>query len=154
MSLNENARGPLVWLDMDQSALDAAYDQTVWAPNQGVVAERRNAAAADAYARLKRQRVSYGATPIEAFDLYSCGADRAPIVIFIHGGAWRSGDASVFAIWPSRSWPWGRMRRSLISPISIPSTAIWKSWRARSGRASPISSAIALSLAAIRRAFS
>ena len=97
MSLTENARGPLVWLDMDQSALDAAYDQTVWAPNQGVVAERRNAAAADAYGRLKRQRVSYGATPIEAFDLYSCGAARAPIVIFIHGGAWRAGDASVFA---------------------------------------------------------
>jgi arylformamidase len=97
MSLTENAKGPLVWLDMDQSALDAAYDQAVWAPNQGLIAERRNAAAADSYARLKHQRVSYGATPIEAFDFYSCGAAKAPIVIFIHGGAWRAGDASVFA---------------------------------------------------------
>ena len=27
-------KGPLVWLDMDQKALDDAYDQSVYAPNQ------------------------------------------------------------------------------------------------------------------------
>ena len=26
-------KGPRVWLDMDQAELDAAYDQSVWAPN-------------------------------------------------------------------------------------------------------------------------
>lgn len=97
MSLANAAKGPLVWLDLDQKALDDAYDQAVWAPNQGLIQERRNSAAADAYARLKRQRVSYGDTSIEAFDFYSCGKAHAPIVIFIHGGAWRAGDASVFA---------------------------------------------------------
>ena len=97
MSLDETAKGPLVWLDMDQKALDDAYDQAVWAPNQGLIQERRNSAAANAYARLKRRRLSYGATPIEAFDFYDCGKAHAPIVIFIHGGAWRAGDASVFA---------------------------------------------------------
>ena len=28
------AKGPLVWLDMDQKELDDAYDQSVYAPNQ------------------------------------------------------------------------------------------------------------------------
>ena len=97
MSLDETAKGPLVWLDMDQKALDDAYDQSVWAPNQSLIQERRNSAAANAYARLNPRRVSYGATPIEAFDFYDCGKAHAPIVIFIHGGAWRAGDASVFA---------------------------------------------------------
>ena len=86
-----------VWLDMDQEALDRAYDQTFWAPNQDMTSARRSAAAADAYARLPRERIRYGSTPIESYDFYSCGKKDAPIVVFIHGGAWRSGDASVFA---------------------------------------------------------
>ena len=28
------AQGPLVWLDMDQKALDDAYDQLVYAPSR------------------------------------------------------------------------------------------------------------------------
>ena len=31
------AKGPLVWLDMDQQALDDAYDQAVYAPNRDQV---------------------------------------------------------------------------------------------------------------------
>lgn len=92
-----DAKGPLVWLDMDQAALDAAYDQTVWAPNQALIAERRAAAAGEAKARLKPSRHAYGETPIEAFDFYSCGKSGAPIVIYIHGGAWRNGMAENFA---------------------------------------------------------
>src|SRR6516162_9461477 len=34
------AKGPLVWLDMDQQALDDAYDQIVYAPNREQVAKR------------------------------------------------------------------------------------------------------------------
>ena len=33
-------KGPLVWLDMDQKALDDAYDQSVYAPNQRLVTGR------------------------------------------------------------------------------------------------------------------
>ena len=91
------AKGPLVWLDMDQAALDAAYDQTVWAPNQSLTAERRAAAAVEAKARLTSSRHTYGETQIEALDFYSCGVAGAPIVIFIHGGAWRNGKAENFA---------------------------------------------------------
>ena len=45
------------------------------------------------------QRYAYGATPIEALDVYRTTRPGAPIHIFIHGGAWRGGLAkhSAFA---------------------------------------------------------
>src|SRR5437868_14944118 len=35
------AKGPRVWLDMDQQELDDAYDQIVYAPNREQVGKRR-----------------------------------------------------------------------------------------------------------------
>ena len=46
------SKGPIVWLDMDQTELDNAYDQAVYAPNQPLVHARRAAATARAKARL------------------------------------------------------------------------------------------------------
>ena len=34
-------RGPAVFLDYDQAALDAAYDQAAYAPNRAQLIERR-----------------------------------------------------------------------------------------------------------------
>jgi arylformamidase len=95
------AKGPIVWLDMDQQALDDAYDQTVYAPNRDQVAKRRLANSAAARARIGEPlRFSYGATPIEGLDVYRTsragGTSGAPVAIFIHGGAWRTGSASEF----------------------------------------------------------
>ncbi len=95
--ISKPAAGPAVWLDMDQAALDDAYDQSVWAPNQKAVHARRSAASEEAYGRLKPARFAYGETAIEGFDFYSCGKPGAGIVIFVHGGAWRSGAARNFA---------------------------------------------------------
>ena len=36
----QRIKGPLVWLDMDQQALDDAYDQFVYAPNRDQIHER------------------------------------------------------------------------------------------------------------------
>jgi arylformamidase len=97
-------KGPLVWLDMDQKELDDAYDQLVYAPNRDQLTKRRIANSAAARARIgKPLRFAYGPTPIEGLDLYrsvpssakESGA-RAPVAIFVHGGAWRSGSASEF----------------------------------------------------------
>ena len=33
-------KGPIVWLDMDQAELDAAYDQSVYAPNLQQIIKR------------------------------------------------------------------------------------------------------------------
>jgi arylformamidase len=90
-------QGPIVWLDMDQQALDDAYDQAVYAPNRDQVAKRRIANAAIVLQRLgKPLRFAYGPTEIEGLDVYRTKAANAPIAIFVHGGAWRNGVASEF----------------------------------------------------------
>ncbi len=93
------AKGPPVFLDMDQQALDNAYDQEVYAPNRVQVVGRRHAASGRARARLGNpRRVAYGPTEVEALDIFSCGIRNAPINIFVHGGAWRRNKASDYAL--------------------------------------------------------
>ncbi|HLH91454.1 MAG TPA: alpha/beta hydrolase [Xanthobacteraceae bacterium] len=87
-------KGPIVWLDMDQQALDDAYDQAVYAPNSLQIAKRRTANSAEVRARLKPQRLAYGSTPHEMLDLYVTAKPDAPVMVFIHGGAWRAGNAA------------------------------------------------------------
>ncbi|HEX4554225.1 MAG TPA: alpha/beta hydrolase, partial [Xanthobacteraceae bacterium] len=86
-------KGPRVWLDMDQKELDDAYDQAVYAPNSEQVALRRTVNSAAVRARLGFKRVAYGPTPIEMLDIYATKAPNAPVMVFIHGGAWRAGSA-------------------------------------------------------------
>ena len=91
------AKGPIVWLDMDQKELDDAYDQAVYAPNREIVIKRcgRNS-------ELVRERIgapkrfSYGPTEIEAVDVFTAKAPNAPVMIFVHGGAWRTGRAAQY----------------------------------------------------------
>lgn len=97
MSEATAAAGGKVWLDMDQAALDRAYDQTNWAPNQDLVHKRREVLAQETYARRKPKRFTYGDRDILGFDFYSCGIEGAPLRIFTHGGAWRAGDAATVA---------------------------------------------------------
>jgi arylformamidase len=87
-------KGPPVWLDMDQKELDDAYDQSVYAPNQPLIALRRKLASEAALKRLGQpERVAYGLTEIEKLDIYKTRRWNAPVNIFIHGGAWRNGQA-------------------------------------------------------------
>jgi arylformamidase len=92
------AKGPLVWMNMDQKELDDAYDQLVYAPNRDQV-HQRNAFNSDRVrARIGApKRFSYGPTPIEALDLFVTKAANGPINVFIHGGAWRQREAKDFA---------------------------------------------------------
>jgi arylformamidase len=97
-------KGPIVWLDMDQQALDDAYDQLVYAPNRDQLTKRRILNSAAARARIGEPlRFAYGPTPIEGFDVFRAshtgkGAGTgAPVAIFVHGGAWRTGSASDYS---------------------------------------------------------
>ena len=86
--------GPKVFLDYDQAALDRAYDQPSWAPNMQDVLARRGAAADAVRARLgEPQRFAYGDTPVEQLDVFATSRPNAPVMVFLHGGAWRGGDA-------------------------------------------------------------
>lgn len=87
-------RGPLVWLDMDQKELDDAYDQSVYAPNMQQVRMRIHRNSELVRERLGiPKRLAYGPTSIETLDLYATKAVGAPVNVFVHGGAWRTGVA-------------------------------------------------------------
>ena len=84
------AKGPAVWLDLDQAQLDDAYDQAKYAPNLRQVVNRYRTNSAEMRARLgEPKRLSYGSTPVEGADLYATKKPNAPIHVFLHGGAWR-----------------------------------------------------------------
>jgi arylformamidase len=91
--------GPPVFLDMDQQALDDAYDQEVYAPNRELIVKRRHAASARARAIIGApERIAYGPTEIERLDLYRAEAANAPLNVFVHGGAWRRNKAADYAL--------------------------------------------------------
>src|ERR1700693_2702438 len=91
-------KGPLIWLNMDQAELDAAYDQSAYAPNREQIVGRNATNSEGVRARLGAPwRYAYGPTPVEGLDVYVTRRANAPINVFIHGGAWRAGAAKNYA---------------------------------------------------------
>jgi arylformamidase len=89
-----HAKGPNVFLDLDQVELDAAYDQAFYAPLRLQVINRY--AAASELARVQfgqPQRVAYGPSEAEKLDIYRAKRSNSPIFVYIHGGAWLGGEA-------------------------------------------------------------
>ncbi|TMH62990.1 MAG: alpha/beta hydrolase [Betaproteobacteria bacterium] len=87
-----------VFLDYDQQALDAAYDQAVYAPNRDQILARLAHTSELVRRRLGApERFSYGEKPIESLDVYRTAKPNAPICVFVHGGAWRAGLARDYA---------------------------------------------------------
>ncbi|HKM72119.1 MAG TPA: hypothetical protein VJX94_19015 [Stellaceae bacterium] len=81
-------KGPPVFLDYDQAALDAAYDQAAYAPNREQLIKRRIRDSELARRRIgEPERVAYGRAEIERLDIYRTAREAAPVFVFIHGGA-------------------------------------------------------------------
>jgi arylformamidase len=100
-------RGPPVWRDMDQKALDDAYDQLVYAPNRDLILARMAAASETARKALGPPlRVAYGPSEHERLDIYRTASPSsdggkgggAPVNVFVHGGAWLRGSAAETAL--------------------------------------------------------
>ena len=85
-------KGQLVFMKYDQVELDAAYDQSAYAPNLSQVV-RRYAINSEKVRTLlgEPKRFAYGTTPIEVLEVYQTKHANAPIHIHIHGGEWRMG---------------------------------------------------------------
>jgi arylformamidase len=138
MQQKAQPRGPLVWRDMDQRALDRAYDQGVYAPNRDQVLGRIAAASERARKSLgATQRVANGPSEHERLDIYRAAApacssaargsakDRgAPVNVFVHGGAWRGSSAAEKPSRPRRSWAPALTQCSSTSSMSIRRAAI------------------------------
>jgi len=90
-------KGPKVWMDMDQVELDAAYDQSAYAPMIGQIQQRFGSISETTRSRLGApKRFAYGPTANEGFDLYPARVPNAPIFVYIHGGRWLRGSASQY----------------------------------------------------------
>jgi arylformamidase len=84
-----HTKGPRVFLDYDQAELDAAYDQSVYAPNmQQIVARYATSSEAMRARTGPPKRVAYGSSEVEQLDIYATHKPNAPINVFIHGGSW------------------------------------------------------------------
>jgi arylformamidase len=95
IGLPAHEKGPRVWLDMDQVDLDAAYDQLLYAPVGHQILPRFAINSEQARARLgPPQRVAYGPSEFERLDIYRTNRPKAPIFLYIHGGAWLRGSAA------------------------------------------------------------
>jgi arylformamidase len=78
---------------------DGGMPAHVQGDGEGVKALPLNWVECEKFLRFLGEAYAYGATPIEALDVYRTTRPSAPIHIFLHGGAWRGGLAqhSAFA---------------------------------------------------------
>jgi arylformamidase len=91
-------KGAKVWMDLDQIELDSAYDQAEYAPLIAQILKRFVSRSAEVREQLgEPKRFNYGPTPIEALDVFPAKTPSAPVFVFVHGGAWRSGEAKDYA---------------------------------------------------------
>jgi arylformamidase len=83
---------PKVFLDYTQAELDRAYDQLVWAPHRDAIqAEIRKECEAVRKAMPPRTE-RYGKSEMQLLDIFAPpGVARAPVLVFLHGGAWLRG---------------------------------------------------------------
>jgi arylformamidase len=83
---------PKVFLDYTQAELDQAYDQLVWAPHRDAIqAEIRKECEAVRKAMPPRTE-RYGKSEMQLLDVYApAGASPAPVLVYLHGGAWLRG---------------------------------------------------------------
>ena len=87
-------KGPRVFMDYDQIELDAAYDQSAYAPLGAQIQARRATNSEEVRRRMGNpRRESYGPTDVEKLDIFRTNRPNAPIYIFVHGGAWLGGEA-------------------------------------------------------------
>jgi arylformamidase len=85
----------MLYRGMDKAALDRAYSI-----GAATGLERRERIIADWTARTvalgekvgARRDLRYGDGPRHRLDFYPCGRDRAPTLVFIHGGYWQFSD--------------------------------------------------------------
>lgn len=90
-----------LYREYDRAALDAQYNNRARVPNFAEHLARWKAASAAARGAIRGVRldVPYGAMPAERLDIFPAAgaAGRPPVLVFLHGGYWRSLDKGDFS---------------------------------------------------------
>lgn len=82
-----------VYRSWNQQQLDAQYNNRTAAPDfAGQTARYRSLTDSAKQAFTCLERLSYGAAPEECLDLYVPAQSGAPVLVFVHGGAWQTMD--------------------------------------------------------------
>jgi arylformamidase len=88
---------PVVYRDYDQNALDLQYNNQAQVSDPARYLNWYVTESEKARVRIKHRRdVAYGGLPDEKLDIFmpegANAADRRPVLVFVHGGAWRNLD--------------------------------------------------------------
>lgn len=87
-----------IYRGMDRATLDAAYNNGVAVTDSEDYRTRWQAASAKVRAEPQsRLDLRYGARPRATLDYFPCGAAKAPLFVFIHGGYWQRNEKERFA---------------------------------------------------------
>lgn len=91
--------GPIIFGPYTQNQLDATYDQAFWRNDPPETTQRSVAISNDVRSRFgEPTRLAYGSSSNEMLDIYTSSArGKSPVMVFIHGGAWRGGVARTSA---------------------------------------------------------
>lgn len=113
----------LVYLDYDQARLDLNYNQGAWAPNAEEIIAWYRSASLEAHRKLACRHLAYGEGPAERIDLFPAASPGAPLVVYVHGGAWRMLDRmdSAFA---AEAFVGGGLNFAVLDFASIPAARL------------------------------
>jgi arylformamidase len=84
------AEDKLIYLHYTQAELDRNFDQRGWIKNAQEVISRYISRSKSTRERLKFQTASYGPGDDQTLDIFPAGTGGSPVVVFMHGGAWRN----------------------------------------------------------------
>ena len=112
-----------VYLDYDQARLDLNYNQGAWASNAEEIIAWYRSASLEAHRKLACRHLAYGEGAAERIDLFPAASPGAPLVVYVHGGAWRMLDRmdSAFA---AEAFVGGGLNFAVLDFASIPAARL------------------------------
>src|SRR5215813_6514296 len=88
----DNFMNEIVYKGFSKHELEYQYNPRESVPEYPALAKRRAEASRKARSTLKSWlNVAYGSSPREALDIYAADKPGGPVLVYIHGGYWRTG---------------------------------------------------------------
>jgi arylformamidase len=83
---------PKIFLDYTQEQLDQAYDQLVWAPHRDAIQAEIRKDCEAVRQKMPPRTERYGKSEKQELDIFAPpNAAKAPVLVYLHGGAWLRG---------------------------------------------------------------
>ena len=81
-----------IFLDYTQAELDQAYDQLVWAPHRDAIQAEIRKDCEAVRQKMPPRTERYGTSEKQELDIFAPpNTTKAPVVVYLHGGAWLRG---------------------------------------------------------------